>query len=89
MRTDDKKISHRLKIISGQLAGLEKMIEEDKYCVDIVMQSLAIQSALREIDKAIVDGHIKTCVVEQIRKGETEKATEELAKIYSLYKKNG
>jgi CsoR family transcriptional regulator, copper-sensing transcriptional repressor len=77
-------LTHRLKIISGQINGLVKMIEEDKYCVDILTQSLAVQNALKQIDKLILDDHINSCVKDQIKNGDADKATKELIQIYSI-----
>lgn len=64
------------------------MIDEDKYCIDVLTQSLSIQRSLQKIDKQILEEHIRGCVVDQIVNGEVEKSTEELVKIYSLYRKS-
>lgn len=63
------------------------MLEDEKYCVDILTQSLAIQKALEQIDKLVLEGHLYGCVVDQMKTGEEKKAVEELVKIYSLSKK--
>lgn len=73
---------HRIKIIKGHLESIEKMIEEDKYCVDIIHQSRAVQSALKKLDLLIMEGHLKGCVVHQIQNGEEERTTEELLKLF-------
>jgi len=81
--TDNKdNILHRLKIIKGHIIGVEKMVENDSYCIEVVHQSLAIQKALKKLDALIMKDHIKHCVVDQAKKGDTEKITEELLKIY-------
>ena len=85
---DRTSTSHKLKIIAGQIEGLSKMIEEGKYCVDVLTQSLSIQKSLQKIDKQILEEHINGCVVDQMKNGEETKATDELTKIYSLYRKN-
>ena len=87
MKYNRVSLSHKLKIISGQVSGLIKMIEEDKYCVDLLTQSLAIQNALKSIDKTILENHLKSCVVDQIRNGEEARSTKELLSIYSLSRK--
>lgn len=87
MKYDKKSVTHRLRIIAGQVDGLVKMIEENKYCVDVITQSLAIQGALKEIDKKVLENHIEGCVVRQMKGGEERKAIEELVKIYSLSNK--
>jgi CsoR family transcriptional regulator, copper-sensing transcriptional repressor len=88
MNYDKKSVSHRLKIIAGQIEGLAKMIDEGKYCVDVLTQSLATQKALEKIDEIILKNHLDGCVVDQMRNGEEDKAVEELLSIYSLARKN-
>jgi len=58
------------------------MVENGDYCLDIVHQSRAIQSALKKLDAALIEDHLKTCVVDQINKGELDKTTSELLKLY-------
>lgn len=81
-----ERILHRLKIANGHLNRVIKMIEEDKYCVDIIHQSQAVQSALKEIDSLVLENHLKGCVVDHIKKGEVNKTVEEIMKIFQ--KKN-
>jgi DNA-binding FrmR family transcriptional regulator len=88
MEYDRKSTSHKLKIIAGQIEGLSKMIDDNKYCVEILSQSLSIQKALQNIDKVILEEHINGCVVDQMKSGEEDKAAKELVKIYSLHRKN-
>lgn len=88
MEYDRKSVSHKLKIISGQVDGLSKMIDQGQYCVDVLSQSLSIQKALQKIDKQILEEHISGCVVDQMKNGEEAQSVEELVKIYSLYRKN-
>lgn len=76
----------RINIIKGQLDGLQKMIEQDEYCVDLLTQSLAIQSSLKSLDGVLFERHLKTHVIEMIKNGEEEKAVEELLK---LFKRSG
>jgi len=71
----------RLNIIKGQLEGLQKMIEEDKYCIDLLNQSLAIQNSLKSLDALLFERHLKTHVAEQFHH-EPEKANEELVKLF-------
>lgn len=81
-----KRAVHRARILEGQLRGLERMIEDEEYCVDIVTQSLAIQKSLRSLNKLIVENHLKTHVTAMFDAGgeEREKAVEELLKVYEL-----
>ncbi len=71
----------RINIIRGQLDGLLKMIEEDKYCIDLLNQSLAIQNSLKSLDGLIFERHLKTHVIDQLQ-NEKDKATGELLKLF-------
>lgn len=78
---------HRSKILQGQIKGLEKMIEREEYCIDIITQSLAIQKSLRSLNKLILENHLKTHVPDKFESGKTKaknKAVEELLDIYEL-----
>lgn len=82
-----QKATRRLRIIAGQIKGLEKMIEEDKYCIDIINQSLAVKQALSSFEDFILKNHLSTHVIEQIKSGKSDKAIEEILSIYKLSKK--
>lgn len=73
---------HRIKIIKGHINSMEKMLEENRYCVDVVHQSRAIQQALKKLDLLIIESHLKGCVVHQIQDGKTKKTTEELLTLF-------
>lgn len=75
---DEKKdLITRLNRIEGQVRGIRTMVEEDRYCVDIVTQVSAIQSALNGFNKELLARHIKTCVSDDIQAG-NEEAVDEL-----------
>ena len=77
----------RLKRIEGQVRGLQRMVSEDKYCIDIITQASAVKEALSSVESLILENHITTHVAEQIKSGKTKKAAEELVKIYKLSQK--
>ena len=79
-----KKAVRRLKIAQGQLKGLVKMIEDEKYCVDIITQSSAIKEALSGVEHLILENHLSTHVIEQMKGGKEKKAVEEILKVYKL-----
>lgn len=64
-----KDLMNRLKRIEGQVRGVENMLENDVYCTDILIQVSAINSALNSFNKVLLGNHLKTCVAENIRKG--------------------
>jgi DNA-binding FrmR family transcriptional regulator len=76
--------AQRLKIINGQLQALQKQVEEDRYCMDVLDLSLSIQKALRSLDGLVIEGHLRTHVVEQMTGGETERAVNELLRLYRV-----
>lgn len=87
--TDDikKRALHRIKIIQGQVKGLEKQIEDDEYCIAILTQSLAVQKSLASLDKLLLERHMRTHVIDQIASHEPavqSKAIEELLGLYEL-----
>ena len=74
-----KQALRRIKIIAGQVGALEKQIEEDRYCMDVLDLSLSIQKALRSLDGLVIEGHLRTHVVEQMTGGEMDTRGERTA----------
>ncbi len=87
MNTNKQKLIRRLKIIEGQVRGLQNMIDQDKYCIDVITQTSAIKQGLSNVEDILMEGHLGHCVVNQIKKGETGKATKEILKVYQLKRK--
>lgn len=89
MITDLKRrAAHRSKIIEGQINGLQKMIDSEAYCMDILTQSLAIQKSLSSLNKLILENHLRTHVHHMLSSGDSkqqEKATKELLNLYELH----
>lgn len=79
---------HRMKIVKGHVETVLKMIEEGKYCVDIINQSRAVQSALREVDYLLLENHLQTCVVDFVKKGKTKQSVDEIMKIVRNSERN-
>lgn len=77
----------RLKLIEGQIRGLQKMVEEDKYCIDIITQASAIKAALSGVEDLLLENHLSTHVIEQVKNGKESQATEEILKVYKLKRK--
>ncbi len=88
MKTGSKQQAlRRLKIIGGQLRGLEKMLAEDKYCIDIIHQSLAVKEALSGVEDLILENHLATHASQQIKSGKGSRAVKEIISIYKLSKR--
>lgn len=76
-----------MKLVEGQVRGLQRMVEEGKYCVDIITQTSAVKQALSNIEDMLLEHHLSHCVVDQIQKGKKDKATGEILKVYRLKRK--
>jgi len=81
------RVIRRLKIAEGQIRGLEKMVDKEEYCIDIITQSLAIKQALSGVEDLILENHLSTHVTEQIKSGREEKAIKEIMAVYKVSKK--
>jgi DNA-binding FrmR family transcriptional regulator len=81
-----KNLVSRLNRIEGQIRGVKGMIEKDTYCDDVLNQIAAIQSALNSVGKLLLEGHMKSCVVERIQAGESEVIDELLITVNKLMK---
>ncbi|MGV8969253.1 MAG: metal-sensitive transcriptional regulator [Microbacteriaceae bacterium] len=81
-----KRALHRTRILEGQMRGLEKMIEAEEYCMDIITQSLSIQKSLRSLNKLLVENHLRTHVTDMFAEGgdAQQRAVAELLKVYEL-----
>lgn len=82
-----KNLITRLNRIEGQIRGIKGLIEKDTYCDDVINQIAATQSALNSVAKILLEGHLKTCVLERINEGDTEVLDEVLLTIEKLMKK--
>ena len=87
MHIDKTKLIRRLKIIEGQVRGIQEMVEKENYCIDIITQTSAIKQGLSNVEDILLENHLSHCVVNQIKKGQTDKATAEILKVYRLKKK--
>ncbi len=81
-----KKLINRLSRIDGQIRGLQKMIEDDRYCMDVLTQSSAITSAMNSFNKEVLINHIRNCVTANIKAGNDEIVEEMLDMLQKLMK---
>lgn len=77
-----ERILHRFKIASGHLKKVLKMVEEQKYCIDVIHQSQAVQKALREADHLLMENHLRTCAADAIKGGRQETAVKEVMNVF-------
>lgn len=75
---DKENLTNRLRRIEGQVRGLQRMIDEDQYCIDILTQLNSVVAALRSVGMGLLDDHVRHCVTESIERGDGDAKVEEL-----------
>jgi DNA-binding FrmR family transcriptional regulator len=80
-------ILRRLKLLEGQVRGLQKMVERDTYCIDVITQTCAVKQGLSNVEDLLLENHLAHCVVHQVHAGQIQKAKEEIIKVYKLKRK--
>ncbi|MFP4302630.1 MAG: metal-sensitive transcriptional regulator [Alkalispirochaetaceae bacterium] len=81
------KVAHRLRRIQGQIGGIEKMIAEDRYCIDILTQISAVVSALRGVEDLVMQNHLNTCVADAMRSEDPREQREKVDEVLSVITK--
>lgn len=87
---DDKsknRVVHRLKILEGQVRGLQEMVMNDTYCIDVITQTSAVKQGLSNVEDLLLENHLDHCVHHQMHSGQEDKAKEEIIKVYKLKRK--
>jgi len=82
-----QKLLNRLKRIEGQTRGIQRMVQEDKYCVDIMTQISSIQSALEQVTLTLMEDHMRHCVTEAIQQGNGDEKISEVVNVLKRYAK--
>ncbi len=89
MKPDVKtKAKQRLARIAGQVGGIQRMVEEDRYCVDVLLQVAAVRAALDRVGKLVLTGHVETCVADAFASGsprERRKKMDELLDVFARF----
>ena len=80
-------VVRRLKLIEGQVRGLQKMVTSDTYCIDVITQTSAVKQALSNVEDLLLENHLGGCILDQVKSGQTQKAKEEILKVYKLKRK--
>ena len=85
MKPDTKAdVLKRLNFIGGHLEGVRKMVEQDKYCVDVLKQTYAVRRAIEKMESIMLEGHLHTCVLDGIREGRDDQVLSELTELYEI-----
>jgi DNA-binding FrmR family transcriptional regulator len=75
----------RLRRIEGQVQGIQRMVEEDKYCVDVLLQLAAVQGAVEQVQKLVLGQHIESCVTDAIRSGNARERQRKLGELLDVF----
>lgn len=81
------KLIRRLKLVEGQVRGLQKMLQDDAYCIDVITQTSAVKQALSNVEDLLLENHLGSCIIRQISAGQTSRAKAEILKVYKLKRK--
>ncbi len=81
------KVVRRLKLLEGQVRGLQRMVESDTYCIDVITQTSAVKQGLSNVEDLLLENHLDHCVHHQMMSGQTAKAKSEIIKVYKLKRK--
>lgn len=87
MSKTKQKLIRRLKIIEGQVRGLQDMLAKDTYCIDIITQTSAVKNALSGVEDTLMENHLSTCAINQIQKGKQNDTIKEILKVYKIKRK--
>ncbi|MBI4592409.1 metal-sensitive transcriptional regulator [Candidatus Uhrbacteria bacterium] len=79
-----KSLLRRLNIVEGQIRGLRELIASGAYCIDVITQTSAVKQALSGVEDILLENHLSTCAVNQIKKSNEKKAVDEIIKVYKL-----
>lgn len=79
-----EKVIRRLKILEGQIRGLQEMVEKNTYCIDVITQTSAVKQGLLNVEDLLMENHLGSCVIRQMTSGQTGKAKNEILKVYKL-----
>ncbi len=81
-------VEARLKRAAGQVAGIQRMVEEDRYCVDVLLQISAARAALAKVSKMLLESHIQTCVAGAFESSDSEERTAKIEELVRVFEKN-
>lgn len=85
---DKKEILNRLSYLEGHCGAVRRMIEEGKYCIDVIHQIEAVEAALKRVKEKILEDHLQTCVITAIKGSSEEKRKKVLNELLEVYKRN-
>lgn len=81
------RVIRRLKLLEGQVRGLQKMVENNMYCIDVITQTSAVKQGLSNVEDLLLENHLGGCILNQVKSGQISKAKSEILKVYKLKRK--
>ncbi len=79
-----KKVIRRLRLIEGQVRGLQGMVKKDTYCINVITQTSAVKQGLSNVEDLLLENHLSGCILDQVKSGQKAKAKKEILKVYKL-----
>ncbi len=90
MRSEAKTaVLKRLRKVAGQVGGIERMVADDRYCIDVVTQLSAVRAAVRRIEEEVLNDHVAHCVEHAIRSGDREEQRKKVAELMEVFSRVG
>ena len=86
---NDEQVIRRLKSVEGHVRGVQRMVDEGAYCIDIVNQIVAIQSALKKVSAMVLDDHLHSCVTDAMRGPDSETREKVLGELMQVFEATG
>jgi DNA-binding FrmR family transcriptional regulator len=80
-----KEADARLRRIAGQVAGIKRMLDEDRYCIDVLIQIASVQAALTQTSKVLLAGHLETCVAQALTSGSRREREQKIAEVVDMF----
>jgi DNA-binding FrmR family transcriptional regulator len=88
-RSTKRQVANRLRRIAGQVAAIERMVDADRYCVDVMNQVAAVQAALGKVGSTVLRAHVETCVADAMRSGERRAKKQKVDELMDLFGRYG
>jgi len=82
-------VEQRLRLIAGQVGGIQRMLEQDRYCVDVLLQVAAVRAALDQVGKLVLGSHVETCVADAFASGSAEERDRKRAELLEVFARFG
>lgn len=85
-KLEKKQILNRMNYLSGHLEGVKKMIKENRYCIDIILQAEAVCEAIKKVNQLILENHLNTCVTQAIKSRNTKEQKKKIKELLEIFK---